>query len=153
MADADANESNHESDQQMLLAFVAERDAPCPACGYNLRMLSKPICPECGLALKLTVGSDVAYRRAWAITLCTNAMVAGAGLFFLLITLAEGGPNPQRFLEYLWYTAPILWIPVPIILFGIRRWFCGLKTGVQQTAVVVSIIWIIVWGWSLVYTL
>ena len=28
--------------------WVQRRDLPCPVCGYNLRMLHTPRCPECG---------------------------------------------------------------------------------------------------------
>jgi hypothetical protein len=30
--------------------YLARHDVPCPSCGYNLRGLEKPVCPECGLA-------------------------------------------------------------------------------------------------------
>lgn len=30
------------------LAYLAAHDAPCPACGYNLRSINRMICPECG---------------------------------------------------------------------------------------------------------
>jgi hypothetical protein len=30
--------------------FLAEHDVPCPRCGYNLRGLGEPLCPECGAA-------------------------------------------------------------------------------------------------------
>ena len=42
--------------ESMLLEFVQGRDAECPGCGYNLRNLTKPVCPECREQLKLTVG-------------------------------------------------------------------------------------------------
>ncbi len=34
--------------KEMLRVFLAEHDAPCPACGYNLRGLTEATCPECG---------------------------------------------------------------------------------------------------------
>ncbi len=40
----------------MLLDFLREHDANCPVCGYNLRALTRPICPECNQELVLTVG-------------------------------------------------------------------------------------------------
>lgn len=40
----------------MLLEFVKGRDVECPQCGYNLRNLTKPICPECREDLTLSVG-------------------------------------------------------------------------------------------------
>jgi hypothetical protein len=39
----------------LLLAFLRSRDIPCPRCGYNLRDLRAPACPECGEALCLAV--------------------------------------------------------------------------------------------------
>ena len=41
---------------ELLLHFLAHRDHACPKCDYNLRNLTRPICPECGEALALTVG-------------------------------------------------------------------------------------------------
>ncbi|MCE7973090.1 MAG: hypothetical protein DYG92_02010 [Leptolyngbya sp. PLA1] len=39
----------------LLAAFLAEHDVACPNCGYNLRGLDKPRCPECGVTLTVTV--------------------------------------------------------------------------------------------------
>lgn len=38
-----------------LRAYLAERDCPCPNCGYNLRGLAGERCPECNQALRLGV--------------------------------------------------------------------------------------------------
>lgn len=40
----------------MLLEFLRERDVACPRCGYSLRNLSRPVCPECEEPLQLQVG-------------------------------------------------------------------------------------------------
>jgi hypothetical protein len=44
--------------QSLLLNFLADprTDAACPLCGYNLKMLTRPVCPECKHDLTLTVG-------------------------------------------------------------------------------------------------
>ncbi|GAB5497618.1 MAG: hypothetical protein Phyf2KO_26980 [Phycisphaerales bacterium] len=34
-----------------LAAYLADRDACCPGCGYNLRGLASSQCPECGFEL------------------------------------------------------------------------------------------------------
>ncbi|MEO0474543.1 MAG: hypothetical protein AAF085_01050 [Planctomycetota bacterium] len=128
-------------DDTALLDYAATRDLACPACGYNLRMINKPVCPECGLPLKLTVGSDKPFKRAWAIALCLNAMIAGMGLFFLLATLAEEAPRFDTFYVYIWYLGPILWIPVPMLLFGFRSAFCKLKTSWQYVTIALIIGW------------
>jgi hypothetical protein len=36
-----------------LRAFLTVRDAACPRCGYNLRGLQEPVCPECGASISL----------------------------------------------------------------------------------------------------
>lgn len=81
-------------EEASLLAFLAERDHPCPACGYNLRGLQNPTCPECGSPLHLTVG-----KRHMPVhwLLLTMIPLAGAGLLgvlflvVLLVILAEEG--------------------------------------------------------------
>ncbi len=40
-----------QSDAALLVAFLTDRDLPCPRCGYNLRGLTGDVCPECGNAL------------------------------------------------------------------------------------------------------
>lgn len=37
----------------LLPEFLAERDEPCPHCGYNLRGVRAGSCPECGKAIRL----------------------------------------------------------------------------------------------------
>jgi hypothetical protein len=44
------------TDDQRLLDFLVNRSIPCPACGYDLRNLTTPTCPECRQPLYLTVG-------------------------------------------------------------------------------------------------
>ncbi len=57
MDHTDPIEDKSPSDEtELLLRFVAHRDQACPKCDYNLRNLTRPICPECGEELKLTVG-------------------------------------------------------------------------------------------------
>ncbi|MEO1716444.1 MAG: hypothetical protein AAFR76_04970 [Planctomycetota bacterium] len=41
------------SDADQLRAYLAERDVPCPRCGYNLRGVTEPVCPECEFSLTL----------------------------------------------------------------------------------------------------
>jgi len=45
----------NDTDLPSLRAFLAERDVPCPACGYNLRGAQDPVCPECGGPVELSI--------------------------------------------------------------------------------------------------
>lgn len=130
----------------MLLEFLSLHDAPCPACGYNLHKLTQPTCPECGLALKLSVGSDTPFKRAWAITLGLNAMIAGVGLVFILFTFASGPPPLSNPADYVWYVGPMLWIPVPVLVYALRRQFCALRNAMQHTAIVLTLVWMLILG-------
>ncbi len=38
---------------EVLALLSGGRDLPCPGCGYNLRGLPSPVCPECGRRLRL----------------------------------------------------------------------------------------------------
>lgn len=66
-----------------LRAFLADRDAPCPNCGYNLRALTAENCPECNAALELRVGLVEPRLGAF---LC-GAIGLGAGIGFSWLIL------------------------------------------------------------------
>ena len=79
MAGVPADDFNRE----MLRAFVAERDEPCPNCGYNLRELTSEICPECGLALRLRVGLVEPRQAGWVTGLV--GLASGMGFFGIVL--------------------------------------------------------------------
>jgi hypothetical protein len=43
------------NEPQLVQAYLADRDFICPDCSYNLRGLNSSVCPECGLAFRLTL--------------------------------------------------------------------------------------------------
>ncbi|MGA2499887.1 MAG: hypothetical protein ABSH20_19290 [Tepidisphaeraceae bacterium] len=73
-------------DPDFLRQFLADRDMPCPSCGYNLRSLQSSRCPECGDELKLVVGM-VEPRQAALLTGLV-AIASGMGLSGLLLIYA-----------------------------------------------------------------
>lgn len=81
------------SDRDAILAFVRDRDLDCRLCGYNLRNLSEPRCPECGNELQLQVGLAHLFISASVATFAACAPAAGLGVLCLVITLREGPPG------------------------------------------------------------
>jgi hypothetical protein len=74
--------SQHRVDEaELLRTYLAERNAPCPQCGFSLRGLESPRCPECGHELRLTVGSarfPRGTRFAAALVLAAGVGAAGS---------------------------------------------------------------------------
>lgn len=81
-----------------LLTYLRGRDVPCPVCGYNLRDLTRPVCPECRHDVMLTVGV-LRPRLGWlmiALVPCAFSGIAAALLLvpIVLVTLMGGDPPP-----------------------------------------------------------
>jgi hypothetical protein len=70
---------------ELVCAFLADQDVACPKCGYNLRGVGEPTCPECGREIELALASPGRSR--------------GYLLFVLLAlgwVLIAGGMNAYR---------------------------------------------------------
>jgi hypothetical protein len=72
-----------ELEAELLRRFLADRDAACPQCRYNLRGLLAENCPECGQAVLLRVGP--AQPKLGALLTGLIGLSAGAGLNGLLL--------------------------------------------------------------------
>jgi hypothetical protein len=72
--------------QAMLLDFLREHDAACPVCGYNLRALARPTCPECGHELVLTVGT-ARLRLGWLLAAIAPGFFSGIAAILLLVPI------------------------------------------------------------------
>jgi hypothetical protein len=70
----------------MLLEFLSEHHADCPVCGYNLRALTRPVCPECGHDLVLTVGT-ARLRLGWLLAAVAPGFFSGIAAVFVLIPI------------------------------------------------------------------
>lgn len=85
----------------LLLEFLQERDAPCPLCGYNLRNLTLPRCPECRHDLALAVGIRKIRLGLFIVTITPGLFsgIAAALLMMPLIVvpLLGGGQAPWPF--------------------------------------------------------
>src|SRR6185369_3667260 len=83
----------------MLHSFLAERDAACPGCGYNLRNLQGNRCPECGDELTLRV--NLVEPKLGAFITGLVGLSAGAGfngmmlLWVFMLSWMQGNRNRE----------------------------------------------------------
>ncbi|MHC5005588.1 MAG: hypothetical protein ACYTJ0_21010 [Planctomycetota bacterium] len=94
----------------LLLRFLRDRDVACPICGYNLRRLTQPKCPECQWRLELTVGARRP-RMIWFLITLAPSIFSGIAAGLLLLPILLAAPSPP------------LWPVITIDLFG---WLSGL---------------------------
>lgn len=84
---------------QMLRDFLAEHDALCPVCGYNLRGVTIGVCPECECSIELGVASNNAYLGAWLLALLSFAMPLSfdllIGLMMIVSSIMSRGEVPE----------------------------------------------------------
>ncbi len=125
----------------LLLTFLRERDAACPLCGYNLRNLVRPQCPECRQDLVLSVGiKDL--RLGWLVATIAPGIFSGIAAVLLMIPiilvplLAGDGSAP-------WFAvgADLFgWLSglVAVILLKYRLAFLRLPRDVQRTWAIVA---------------
>ena len=79
------------SNAEELRLYLADRDAPCPGCEYNLRSLSTERCPECGRGLTLEELEYAEHARQmlelshWPSTVLTEVCLALAGVIGVVV--------------------------------------------------------------------
>ena len=83
---AHASQSRSSRAQAMLLEFLREHEAPCPVCGYNLKALVRPVCPECGQELVLAVGA-ARLRFGWLFAAVAPGFFSGIAAIFVLVPI------------------------------------------------------------------
>jgi hypothetical protein len=72
--------------KEMLLEFLRDHDAACPVCGYNVRALTRPVCPECRQELSLTVGAT-RLRLGWLFAAVAPGFFSGIAAIFVLVPI------------------------------------------------------------------
>ncbi len=94
--DATTTAESRADSKQLLLDFVRQRDVPCPLCGYNLRDLTLPRCPECRQDLLLTVGVRN-LRFVWLVATIAPCIFSGiaAAMLAIPILIAFGRGTDQ----------------------------------------------------------
>jgi hypothetical protein len=76
------------SDTDLLRAYLADRDAACPRCRYNLRGVQESTCPECGGPVALGIGDSTGARAA--------RLLAAAVLLWVAIASGMGAARSAR---------------------------------------------------------
>lgn len=104
---------------ELLLEFLRDHDAACPLCGYNVRGLTRPVCPECKQELALTVGGK-RIHLGWLIIALAPGLFSGIAACFAAI------PTTAIYLE----DGEIVWPFLGAVLFG---WMSGLCTIILAT--------------------
>jgi hypothetical protein len=87
----------------LLQTFLAQTDAPCPVCDYNLRNLTTDRCPECSAHLHLRVGSENLTLGPWLGAVLSFALGVGfdavmALIFTVMFTVSRfANPPPAPY--------------------------------------------------------
>lgn len=141
------------SEHDLLREFLAQRDAPCPACGYNLRGLREPRCPECNQQLRMSVALLEPALGLWLAAVLGIGAVGAGALFMLLgvviLSLSEKRwPRDEEFVLIVLIPAAVLMVDaLAVWRLGSRRgrrWFRSLA--VPRRAGVAGACWVISLG-------
>jgi len=133
-----------------LTSYLADRDEPCPRCGYNLRALTGQTCPECGAALRLRVGLVEPRLGAYVMAVGSGFAGFGGALLFTLLALLsapgdwwldDGFPASLFLITLLLTSAAAL----AVTLAGRRR-FLRLSLGAQRVLAGLACGYVLVMG-------
>jgi hypothetical protein len=136
--------TTEESARLWLIEYLRDRDVPCPLCGYNLRQLDSPRCPECGRDIRLSVNLAEPYLRGWITAVAALCASAGVGIVMLIVVCQEGLPPANR--HPLLCTAIYAFmasIPLAVTLVRARRAFLRLEQRLQALIASVAVVLLI----------
>lgn len=80
----------------LLTAYLAENDAPCPACGYNLRDLTTDRCPECSQRIVLSLKLQEPRTGPLIAAIAGLVTCSGAGAMLLAFVVCVMALHPRR---------------------------------------------------------
>ncbi|HVP72416.1 MAG TPA: hypothetical protein VMS30_01670 [Phycisphaerales bacterium] len=128
--------------ERLLLQYLHERDVQCPRCGYNLRNLTQPVCPECREPLALKVGVQRLALAPLLVALAPGGFCAVAVGIFIVMSAIFGPPSMTRDAE-VWLTMAFIAVSaaVAIVLACTNRWFMRLNTSTQIG--MAAVIWVV----------
>lgn len=129
-----------------LLEYLAERDVPCPGCGYNLRNLTGALCPECGKP-----AISVFARPWWRFTEIERVFVWGAA-FSTAGVAAWVVAIVCMATDALWVIA--MWVPALMLLvlaIVVSTWTASLIYVGRRHPRIAMANAVVVWGLGTVY--
>ena len=127
-------------DERALIDFLRDRDIACPLCGYNLRHLRSPRCPECGRELELRVGLSEPRQAAWLTAQIAVSAAAGVGVLVVIMWIVQGWPtgNQWQALQDVGFIYDIAAIAVAAALLYWRRRYLRLGRATQWIGAAVA---------------
>lgn len=127
-----------EWDSELLRSFLHARDADCPRCGYNLRNLIEPRCPECGEALTLKVSAQRPIFGLFWVTILPGILSGVCALVLLVLLQFDPQVPPAVWWVDLFGFASGISV---LALFIYRRAFSRCSEQAQLTVAV--IVWLV----------
>ena len=124
----------------LLQQFLAEREANCPACGYNLQHLQSDRCPECGDSLQLSL--RLVEPRQFSLIGGLVGLSAGFGLGFLLLiywVIMSFMEEQFEVDEFLWTNLVICLVHAAGVALWVRFWHPIRRLSGNARAVLVAV--------------
>ena len=135
--------------EELTLRFLAEHEAPCPACGYNVYKSPLPRCAECGRALTLRLATpDSRAPASWLLLMIVSSLSAGMGAFILAVTISERIPQELSWRIVLIYF--ICTIPLPLFAYFLRRPMSRYRALAWNVSLVATVITVAMVLWFLI---
>ncbi len=79
------------SDAELIRAYLAEHDAECPKCRYNLRGLGGGACPECAEQITLAIARAEPLRRWLTLVIVALVGIALNGVVSVIVSILGVG--------------------------------------------------------------
>lgn len=132
-----------------LATYLANRDVPCPSCGYNVRNLATSNCPECGLPLSVRL--DIADPRTGQYLACVLALggaaavmmtILGLTIPFIVNAYTMTYWNTGEWFLFLWFPFVVAALSISSLCLMLRRrgraWFHSGPTRARTMLAVLS---------------